>query len=108
MLRDEHDELARAGLRVVGVSPDDQPTHARFKAEHALPFELLSDPDKAAIEGYGVNGPLGIGVRRVSPGFLPGSGSSASWWHSRRSPGGSGFWAIGHPRIFSRRTISRS
>ena len=66
MLRDEHAELAEAGLTVFGVSPQDPSSHARFKAENALPFELLSDPDKAAIKGYGANGPLGMGVRRVS------------------------------------------
>jgi peroxiredoxin len=31
-----------------------------------LPFVLLSDQHKAVVKMYGVNGPLGIGVRRAS------------------------------------------
>jgi peroxiredoxin len=31
-----------------------------------LPFTLLSDEDKSVIKMYGVNGPLGIGVRRAT------------------------------------------
>jgi peroxiredoxin len=31
-----------------------------------LPFVLLSDQQKAVIKMYGVNGPLGMGVRRAS------------------------------------------
>jgi len=31
-----------------------------------LPYDLLSDENKTVIKMYGVNGPLGIGVRRAS------------------------------------------
>lgn len=65
-LRDMHDDILSVGLRVVGVSPQDQASHARFKKEHNLPFTLICDPDKVAIKMYAVNGPLGIGVRRVT------------------------------------------
>jgi peroxiredoxin Q/BCP len=66
VLRDLHDEVQRAGLRVVGVSPQSPESHAKFRAKYNLPFVLLSDEHKAVIKMYGVNGPLGIGVRRVS------------------------------------------
>jgi peroxiredoxin Q/BCP len=65
-LRDLHTEVQQAGLRVVGVSPQGAASHAKFREKYALPFVLLSDEDKAVIKMYGVNGPLGIGVRRAS------------------------------------------
>ena len=66
VLRDLHTEVQRAGLRVVGVSPQSPESHAKFRAKYNLPFVLLSDQHKAVIKMYGVNGPLGIGVRRAS------------------------------------------
>jgi peroxiredoxin Q/BCP len=65
-LRDLHAEIERAGLRVVGISPQSPQTHAKFKAKYQLPFVLLSDEQKTVIKMYGVNGPLGIGVRRAT------------------------------------------
>lgn len=65
-LRDLHDEISSAGLRVVGISPQSPQSHAKFKAKYQLPFVLLSDEQKTVIKMYGVNGPLGIGVRRAS------------------------------------------
>ena len=66
VLRDLHSEIAAAGLRVVGISPQHPQTHAKFKAKYQLPFVLLSDQQKTVIKMYGVNGPLGIGVRRAT------------------------------------------
>jgi peroxiredoxin Q/BCP len=65
-LRDLHTQILAAGLRVVGVSPQSPESHRRFRDEHALPFMLLSDEDKVAIRAFGVDGPLGIGVRRAT------------------------------------------
>jgi peroxiredoxin Q/BCP len=65
-LRDLHTQILAAGLRVVGVSPQSPESHRRFRAEHALPFTLLSDEGKVAIKAYEVDGPLGIGVRRAT------------------------------------------
>jgi thioredoxin-dependent peroxiredoxin len=66
VLRDLHQEIENAGLRVVGISPQSPESHAKFRAKYNLPFVLLSDQHKAVIKMYGVNGPLGIGVRRAS------------------------------------------
>src|SRR5277367_5374736 len=66
VLRDLNDEVQRAGLRVVGISPQSPESHAKFRAKYNLPFVLLSDQHKAVIKMYAVNGPLGIGVRRAS------------------------------------------
>jgi peroxiredoxin Q/BCP len=63
-LRDLQTELHKAGLRVVGIGPQGARSHARFRAKFSLPFPLLADVNKEVIKMYGVNGPLGIGVRR--------------------------------------------
>lgn len=65
-LRDLHTRILSAGLRVVGVSPQSPESHRRFRDEHSLPFMLLSDEDKVAVKAFGVDGPLGIGVRRAT------------------------------------------
>jgi peroxiredoxin Q/BCP len=70
-IRDMHDDIAAAGMRVVGISPQDAESHSRFQARYGLPFTLLADPDKVAIKAWGVDGPLGIGVRRAT--FLVGT-----------------------------------
>jgi peroxiredoxin Q/BCP len=66
VIRDIHTELVAVGLRVAGVSPQDPESHARFRKAHSLPFTLLCDPDKIVTRMYGVDGPLGIGVRRAT------------------------------------------
>ena len=65
-IRDIHDDITAVGLQVVGVSPQDAESHQRFQATHELPFLLLCDPDKDVVKQYDVDGPLGIGVRRVT------------------------------------------
>jgi thioredoxin-dependent peroxiredoxin len=66
VLRDMHAEIESAGLRVVGISSQKPESHAKFKAKYQLPFVLLSDQQKTVIKMFGVNGPLGIGVRRAT------------------------------------------
>ena len=39
---------------VLGVSKDSIASHQKFKAKNAIPFPLLSDPDKKVCEKYGV------------------------------------------------------
>jgi peroxiredoxin Q/BCP len=65
-LRDLHTRILASRLRVVGVSPQSPESHRRFRKEHNLPFTLLSDEKKTAIKAYGVDGLLGIGVRRAT------------------------------------------
>ena len=52
--RDMQADYDAAGIRIIGVSPDPLTSHARFRDKHGLPFTLLSDPDHAAAEAYGV------------------------------------------------------
>jgi len=65
-IRDIHDDLVAVGLTVAGISPQGTASHARFREAHELPFMLLSDPDKIAIELYDVDGMFGVGVRRAT------------------------------------------
>jgi thioredoxin-dependent peroxiredoxin len=65
-LRDLHTDIQKAGLNVVGISPQSPESHLKFREKHRLPFDLLSDQNKTVIKMYGLNGPLGIGVRRAS------------------------------------------
>ncbi len=65
-IRDMHDDILSVGLRVVGISPQDAASHVKFKDKYDLPFMLLSDPDKVAIQMYDVDGPFGVGVRRAT------------------------------------------
>lgn len=53
-IRDAWAELERRGAVVLGVSPDDEGSHERFKAKYGLPFTLLADPDHSVAERYGV------------------------------------------------------
>ncbi len=41
---------------MVGISPDDPATLARFREEHDLPFPLLSDPDHTVAAAFGAWG----------------------------------------------------
>jgi peroxiredoxin Q/BCP len=59
-------ELAKAGVSLIGISPQDEATHTRFRERYSLPFPLLADPRKEVIRAYDCNGPLGLGVARVT------------------------------------------
>jgi thioredoxin-dependent peroxiredoxin len=54
--RDEHSALLKAGAVVLGVSPDDTASHAKFAGKYKLPFPLLADKDHAVSEKYGAWG----------------------------------------------------
>ncbi len=64
--RDNYDGIANVGAQIVGVSPQGVASHRRFANGFSIPFPLLSDPRKKVIRAYGVDGPLGFGVRRVT------------------------------------------
>ena len=54
--RDLYGEFQKIGAVVVGVSPDGDASHRKFRSEHALPFVLLSDPQKEVLGRYGAFG----------------------------------------------------
>jgi peroxiredoxin Q/BCP len=53
-IRDAYGEFERAGAVVLGISPDDERSHTKFKDKYGLPFTLLADSDHAVAEQYGV------------------------------------------------------
>jgi thioredoxin-dependent peroxiredoxin len=64
--RDNFDDLSSVHVQIAGVSPQSAASHQRFRAAFKLPFPLLSDEQKQVIRAFGVDGPLGFGVRRVT------------------------------------------
>jgi thioredoxin-dependent peroxiredoxin len=53
-IRDAWGEFERAGAVVLGVSPDDESSHVKFKEKYELPFTLLADIDHSTADDYGV------------------------------------------------------
>ena len=70
--RDSWDAFTRRGAVVLGVSPDSVASHRSFRTAQDLPFPLLSDPDHAVAERYGVWGEKSLygrkffGIRRTT------------------------------------------
>lgn len=55
-LRDNYGLLKKQGYEVIGISPNNEKSHQKFKTKFSLPFTLLADPDHAIIDKYGVWG----------------------------------------------------
>jgi peroxiredoxin Q/BCP len=55
-LRDNYEDLLSRGFAIVGVSPDDEKSHVKFRAKFELPFSLIADPEKTIINAYGAWG----------------------------------------------------
>jgi thioredoxin-dependent peroxiredoxin len=55
-IRDAYGEFERAGAVVLGISPDDEGSHVKFRDKYELPFTLLADTDHSVAEQYGVWG----------------------------------------------------
>ncbi|NJN15403.1 MAG: thioredoxin-dependent thiol peroxidase [Oscillochloris sp.] len=52
--RDNYPTIEEQNAVVLGVSPDNQKSHAKFKTKHNLPFTLLVDDGHMIAESYGV------------------------------------------------------
>lgn len=53
-LRDVYGEIEERGATVLGVSPDTEASHVKFRSKYGLPFTLLADPEHEVAELYGV------------------------------------------------------
>ena len=54
--RDADQTFAKKGIKVFGVSTDDEKSHQKFISKFQLPFDLIADTDKKIVEKYGVWG----------------------------------------------------
>jgi thioredoxin-dependent peroxiredoxin len=53
-IRDVYADFRGRGAVVLGVSPDDEASHVKFREKYSLPFTLLADPGHEVAEEYGV------------------------------------------------------
>ncbi len=52
--RDDYSAYTKAGVVILGVSPDNVKSHAKFKMKYQLPFTLLADINHEVCVTYGV------------------------------------------------------
>ena len=45
-LRDNYDELLENGFQVIGISPDAETSHSKFRTKYSLQFDLIADTEK--------------------------------------------------------------
>lgn len=55
-IREVYTRIEAGDAVVIGISPDKPKALVKFREDHSLPFILLSDPDQAVAEAYGVWG----------------------------------------------------
>ena len=55
--RDDYTAYEKAGVTILGVSPDTVKSHTKFKTKFDLPFTLLADEGHQVCDAYGVWGP---------------------------------------------------
>jgi thioredoxin-dependent peroxiredoxin len=71
-IRDAYGEFEHAGAVVLGISPDDEKKHVKFKDKYELPFTLLADPEHEVAERYGTwgekryRGKTYMGIKRTT------------------------------------------
>ena len=81
-----------AGTAVLGVSPDSAASHEKFRKKHGLSVALAADPERAAIDAYGVwkeksmYGRKYFGVER-STFLIDRQGRIAGVWRKVKVPG---------------------
>ncbi len=69
---DAYGAFREKGVEVIGISKDSVASHVKFAQKYELPFVLLSDPERIAIEAYGIwqekklYGKVSMGVVRTT------------------------------------------
>jgi len=89
---DELKAFAKLETVVLGVSPNNEASHIKFREKYGLKFNLLCDPDKKVMEKYGaygekiLYGKTVIGVIRST--FIIGpTGTIERTWYSVKTNG---------------------
>ncbi len=90
--REKIQEFEKVGVVVLGLSPDSVQRHNKFKAKYDLPFSLIADEEKVALEAYGVwveksmYGRKYMGVER-STFLIDAEGRIKASWRKVKVPG---------------------
>jgi peroxiredoxin Q/BCP len=85
-------DFKRAGVEVIGISPDSPESHQKFARKYDLKVRLAADADKAAANAYGVwveksmYGRKYMGVER-STFLIDAGGRIARSWRKVKVPG---------------------
>jgi thioredoxin-dependent peroxiredoxin len=90
--RELHRQFRDAGATVVGVSRDSLKSHQGFKSKMDFPFELISDPEEAVCDLFGVirmKNMYGRQVRGIerSTFVIDAAGKLAREWRGVKVPG---------------------
>jgi len=70
--RDIFSEYKKNNIAVLGISKDTEQSHKKFKEKHKLPFDLLIDENRDALEKYGawtkksLYGKVFMGIQRIT------------------------------------------
>jgi len=85
-------EFRKAGIEVIGVSPDSTESHGKFRRKHDLTIKLAADADKTVAAAYGVwveksmYGRKYMGVERATF-LIDGKGRIVRSWRKVKVPG---------------------
>lgn len=52
----DYDRFKRSGIEIIGVSPDDEEAHNKFKDKMNIPYHLAPDVDNSISKKYGTYG----------------------------------------------------
>lgn len=85
-------EFEKAGVVLVGISPDSLESHAKFRKKYKLKLMLASDPDHVSISAYGLWGPKKMAGREYmglirSSFLIDADGKIAQIWKVLRTKG---------------------
>ncbi|HEX9678979.1 peroxiredoxin [Nitrososphaera sp.] len=52
----DYSKFANASIEIVGISPDSEESHDKFRGKMGIPYPLVADTDKEVAKSYGVFG----------------------------------------------------
>lgn len=86
---DLYDRFTKAGVEVIGISPDGGESHSRFRQKYGLRVRLLTDADHSVMEAYGawgektLYGKKSVGVIRSTMLVGPDGRVRRAWYNVR-------------------------
>ncbi len=52
----DYEKFKEAGIEIVGISPDEEESHEKFRQKMGIPYPLVADTEKEVSKSYGVYG----------------------------------------------------